>query len=582
MCGFICNVSTLPKPEGYALASTIALEQRGPDSRGSFSSVDSRVHVTHRRLEVMKGKDGAQPIVDISGRFVMVFNGEIINHSVLVKDLDRGNYESDTKILFDYIIKFGDQGLRRIKGMFSIAFFDLDKRECFLIRDQFGIKPLYFTLDSFDLCISTNASAIAKHNNHSLSKTALISYLVNQSGDSVQSPFDGITAVPPGQLLRFSWAGDALSLISTDAIDMDLENTEPSEHPLDRLIPRWVDGPHQYDIHLSGGVDSSCLLVALCKSGNPPQQALSLTFEGMPQQELVFAKDLSKRLGVDHRIIDVDIKKQFREQQQHIFLALEKPFAGGFMPFFLFPYSDEKVVVSGLGGDELFGNYGKSRVANNFYHWARHLYFTKDLGEPLTRKLRDFRYLYHPSVFSSYEIVQLLGLDSSYVQEFVTTKLFPGCLTDRKVAEFDLKNQLVSEFLHAADMLGMWFGKEVRPPLLNRELLKMEKVRFDPNLEDKFYLKNYLRTKGYPYPVNKKVGFPNPTALWANDSKNEVIDFLFNEFDGEYLNTRIVKKCHRDFRKGRFPLQKFWTIFCFLSWEYHRAEKHQDYMYLLN
>lgn len=574
MCGFICNVSTLPKPKGYTLASTATLEQRGPDSSGSFSSFDKRVHVTHHRLEVVEGNDGAQPIIDTSGRFVMVFNGEIINHAALLKDLDHKNRESDTRILFDYITKFGDQGLRRIKGMFSIAFFDLEKRECFLMRDQFGIKPLYFSLNLFELSISTNASAIAKQNNCDLSTEALISYLVNQSGDPLQSIFDGVTAVPPGHLLRFSWAGEALSLISTDAIEMDLESSEPSEHPLDLLIPRWVDGPYRHDIHLSGGVDSSCLLVALCDSGKPPRQALSLTFEGMPQHELNFAKDLSKRLGVPHDIIDVDIKKLFREQQQHIFTALEKPFAGGFMPFFLFPYSDEKVVVSGVGGDELFGNYGKSRVASNFFRWAKHLYSTKGLGESLTCKLFGFRYLYHPSVFSADEIALFLNIKSLGVEEYIKTNLFPASLTRLNVAEFDLKNQLVSEFLHATDALGMWFGKEVRPPLLNMELLKMESVRFDPSIDEKLFLKDYLRSKGYPYPEIKKIGFPNPVALWVNDPQNKMIEFLFNEFDGEYLSKKLVKKCHSDFYRGRFPLQKFWTIFCFLSWEYYRSEEH--------
>jgi asparagine synthase (glutamine-hydrolysing) len=141
--------------------------RRGPDGTGLWSSADKRIVLGHRRLAIIDtGPTGAQPMCDATGRWVISFNGEIYNYRALREQLEQSGCvfqtNSDTEVLINVIAYWGEEGLRKLRGMYALALWDCVKRELWLVRDPYGIKPLYFTETAGTLWFASQARALAR------------------------------------------------------------------------------------------------------------------------------------------------------------------------------------------------------------------------------------------------------------------------------------------------------------------------------------------------------------------------------------------------------------------------------------
>ena len=141
--------------------------RRGPDGAGLWSSEDNRVVLGHRRLAIIDtGAGGAQPMSDATGRWVISFNGEIYNHRALRSELERlgcvFRTNSDTEVLINVVACWGEAGLRKLRGMYAFALWDCVERELWLVRDPYGIKPLYMSERAGTLWFASQARALAQ------------------------------------------------------------------------------------------------------------------------------------------------------------------------------------------------------------------------------------------------------------------------------------------------------------------------------------------------------------------------------------------------------------------------------------
>ena len=183
--------------------------RRGPDGTGLWYSEDSRIVLGHRRLAIIEtGPEGAQPMCDASGRWVISFNGEIYNYRTLRKELEglggvfRTN--SDTEVLINVIAHWGEAGLQKLRGMYALALWDCRERELWLVRDPYGIKPLYFTETAGTLWFASQARALARCApiNTNRDAAALVGFYL---WGHVPEPFTwwaGIRMLPAGHVLR--------------------------------------------------------------------------------------------------------------------------------------------------------------------------------------------------------------------------------------------------------------------------------------------------------------------------------------------------------------------------------------------
>lgn len=141
--------------------------RRGPDGEGLWSSSDGRVVFGHRRLAIIDtGSAGAQPMSDLTGRWTITFNGEIYNYRALRSELAQAGYafltNSDTEVLINVIAHWGEAGLRKLRGMYAFALWDARDRELWLVRDPYGIKPLYLAEVGGVLWFASQARALAR------------------------------------------------------------------------------------------------------------------------------------------------------------------------------------------------------------------------------------------------------------------------------------------------------------------------------------------------------------------------------------------------------------------------------------
>src|SRR5262249_19970232 len=183
--------------------------RRGPDGEGLWSSADGRIAFGHRRLAIIDpGPDGAQPMSDASGRWTVTFNGEIYNYRALRHELEtlgcvfRTN--SDTEVLLNAVARWGEAGIRKLRGMYAFALWDGRERELWLARDPYGIKPLYVAPRDGVLWFASQARALARAApvDSGRDPAALVGFYL---WGHVPEPFTwwaGIRAFPPGHLQR--------------------------------------------------------------------------------------------------------------------------------------------------------------------------------------------------------------------------------------------------------------------------------------------------------------------------------------------------------------------------------------------
>ena len=292
--------------------------RRGPDGVGLWASPDERVVLGHRRLAIIEtGAAGAQPMTDPSGRWVISFNGEIYNYRELRSELERAGRtfatNSDTEVLINVVAEWGEPGLTKLRGMFAFALWDLFERELWLVRDPYGIKPLYIaeTEDTIWFASQARALATCAPINTARSAPGLAGFYL---WGYVPEPFtwwETIRLLPAGHLQRFR-VGELPDAPKPFMVVEDLyKNFEPRELSVDELQEILLETMRYHlvadvpvGVLLSAGVDSNAIAALAARLG---QRLTAVTmrfreFVGTSQDETKLAADMAQQLGIRHVI----------------------------------------------------------------------------------------------------------------------------------------------------------------------------------------------------------------------------------------------------------------------------------------
>ncbi len=377
MCG-ICGIMALgstPRRTDQELIDrmTDSLAHRGPNDRGTWR--DDRISLGHRRLSVIDlSSAGHQPMENEEGTVIIAYNGEVYNFKELRKryDLDeRGHVfrsQTDTEVLVHLYEEIGLDMVSELNGMFAMAIWDARQGELHLIRDRYGIKPLFYQFDQGHFRFGSEIKAIIADARvtRKPSIQALHDFLTFNYVPGTQTAFDGIQEVAPGHVMTVGSEGITeqkrywdLDFSVDHSIDENAAVTRAYEL-MDLSVRRRLIADVPVGVLLSGGLDSSTLVALMSKHTNERIHTYSVGFEDQSFNELPFAKIVADQFNTIHRevLITADsVKAMLPKYLSYI----DEPYGdGSAIPTYYVCESakDEVVVVlSGEGGDETFAGY---------------------------------------------------------------------------------------------------------------------------------------------------------------------------------------------------------------------------------
>ncbi len=395
---------------------THALRHRGPDDAGTYRVPDAGVWLGHRRLSVVDlSPEGRQPMASASGRYVIVFNGEVYNHGRLRPELvaagARFRGHSDTEVMLAAIERWGlDGAVQRFIGMFAFALWDRDARTLTLVRDRLGIKPLYYgwTGTMFAFASELKAFAALPGFDARVDRGALCLLLRHNCIPAPYSIYQGIHKLPPGTILQVDAAG-AASSAAVEALAartrtywsaadvaargrLDLSDQDAIGE-LDRLLRDAVALRMEADVplgaFLSGGVDSSTVVALMQAQSTRPVETFSIGFHEHAHDEAKYANAVARHLGTEHHELYVSAQDAL-DVIPSLPTMFDEPFSDSSqIPTYLVSKLARRhvtVSLSGDGGDELFAGYTRYAWGVRLGRWLDAV--PRPLRERLAHSLR--------------------------------------------------------------------------------------------------------------------------------------------------------------------------------------------------
>lgn len=368
------------------------LAHRGPDDHGVWVDASTGVALGHRRLSILDlSPAGHQPMVSASGRYVMVFNGEIYNFPDLRTKLEacgvRFRGASDTEVLLAAIDRWGlEVALKRAHGMFAVGVWDTKERTLSLARDRLGEKPLYYGWHGRSFLFASELTAVRAHPDFAarVSRESVVRYLALDHVPAPASIYEGTFKLPPGTfaIVRPNRVGvlpepkeywSARDAVTSDGADVPDNNLEVL---LADAVARQMVADVPLGLLLSGGVDSSTIAALMQAQSARPVRTFTIGFKEAGFDEAEYAGAVARHLGTDHTelyVTPADAEAVIPRLPE----IYDEPFADSSqIPTFLVCKMARRsvtVALSGDGGDEVFGGYNRYLWWDSLWNRARRL-----------------------------------------------------------------------------------------------------------------------------------------------------------------------------------------------------------------
>jgi asparagine synthase (glutamine-hydrolysing) len=574
IAGILFNDPQAPVAPPVLKAMGDAIAHRGPDAEGFW--MKQGIGLVHRRLSIIDLSGGDQPIGNEDGSVQVVFNGEIYNFQELRSGLEarghRFRTRSDTEVLVHLYEEEGEKLVERLRGMFAFALWDRVRRRLVLARDRLGIKPLYLYRDGEKLLFASELKAILAHPavDRAVDVDSLEDYLAFGMVPGASSIFKRVEKLPPAHVLT-ARAGE-LDRAPTRYWQLRIEPDfgrgveewqEAIRAKLDEVVRLHLIADVPVGAFLSGGLDSSMVVALSAGSVQGGLQTFSIGYPEASFSELPYARQVAERFGTRHteEIATPNAVALLDELTQFY----DEPFADtSAIPAYLvsrLARRSVKVVLSGDGGDEAFGGY--ARYAHDLKEAAMRrclpAWFRRLALGPLSRVWPKADWL--PRRLRAKTMLKNLSLDAgaAYANTLTFCRqplrrqlLAPGLKMglnghepERIIREHydtaamddplggmisaDVGTILPDDFLVKVDRASMAHGLEVRPPLLDHELLELTaripsawKVRKG---ETKWVFKQVCRQELPPSVIDRpKHGFEMPIDAWLRGPLGEMFE----------------------------------------------------------
>jgi asparagine synthase (glutamine-hydrolysing) len=570
---------------------------RGPDDSGIWIAPNNSCAFGQRRLSIIDlSAAGHQPMLSQDGRVAITFNGEIYNYQELRAELEghgvRFRTQTDTEVLIESVRAWGDRAFQKMDGMYAFALFDEATGDVIIGRDPFGEKPLYYThnADYFAFASELHCLTVLPGFDFGVDDAAVAELLMLQYIHAPRTMYRSAKKLPPGHFMRISPQGSVsitqhfafMPRPAPYANRSIVDLADELQEILVRSIKRRMISDVPLGAFLSGGVDSSLVVALMAKECGRDVQTFSIGFAGDKDSEHEFARATARHLGTTHheKILAPDVIRLV----EHIAGVLDEPNAdSSCLPVYLLSeFAREKVTVaiSGDGGDELFGGYG--RYFATLDEEARRLE-----GDPQFANWRagDTYFGSRVCIFSQEQAERVMGRmpdEANQLMHGFKDYLNYGELPlMHRMREIDTRTYMSGAVLAKVDRMSMQHALEVRTPFLSIEVArfaeKLSPEQCYQNGQGKLILKELLcRYLPREFVYRPKQGFGLPPGVWGKDT---LLPALKRSCDApasrvqDWLPRGRIKRFLSE-QERNFSTYQVWNVLMLEMWlRGHRADR---------
>jgi asparagine synthase (glutamine-hydrolysing) len=597
-----------------------AIRHRGPDDEGIH--VEAGVALGMRRLSIIDLKTGQQPIPNEDGTVWVVFNGEIYNHLELRQALEARGHRfstlSDTETIVHAYEEWGEEAFGRLRGMFGIALWDSREAVLLLARDRVGIKPLHYALAGDRLYFASEIKSILVQDDaaFALDVEALDHYLSFLYTPRDASIFAGIFKLPPSHVLR--WQRGMIQLRRYWQLPADEPMVASEAEAVERLRELLQDAVRSHlmsevplGAFLSGGVDSSLVVGMMAQASTRPVRTFSIGFDHAQYDELEHARVVARHFATDHH--EFVVKPDAVSILDELITHFDEPFGdSSAIPTWYVSSLARRhvtVVLSGDGGDELFGGYdryfphprvvtfdrwappGARAVASAVWPWLPHGTKGKNFLRRVARDDRG-RYLNQIGYFQHDEKQALLTGDlrrqigeadaeRRLARQFARFQALPW---HGQMMHFDFETYLPEDILTKVDRMSMAHSIESRVPLLDNAVVEYA-ARLPASLKIRNGRRKHVLKAAAAGLVPSQIlerpkqGFAVPVGLWFRRGLREIFeDVLLSARARQrgYFEPRFVSRLVREHTEGRRDhTAQLWGLVVFELWHRIYLDSHR-------
>lgn len=631
----MCGIVGFFQPSGFNESdSTPILENmsrtlfhRGPDDAGTWMDGVRGIALAHRRLSIVDlSPAGHQPMVSESGRFVLVFNGEIYNHLHIRKCLEQSGHQtkwrghSDTETLLAAIDLWGlDRALKQTVGMFALALWDRQDLTLELARDRIGEKPLYYGWQGNFLLFGSELKALRAHPafNNQVDRLALPLYFRHGYIPAPWSIWRGIHKLPPGCWLRLCADHKHILPKPTPYWSMTSTVVQRQANPfigteveaingLEQLLLSSISGQQLADVpvgaFLSGGIDSTTVVAIMQAQSNRKVKTFTIGFAEAGYNEANHAMAVAKHLGTDHTELYVSAQASL-DMIPRMPELYDEPFGdSSAIPTYLVSHLAREhvtVALSGDGGDELFGGYSRYSSFQSWHRrtkllpsYARRTIATMlESSVPLLRSEQSRRRIAmlasvlqadtpaqrYLALNGHWLPVDELCRDTAEASYWFNNPVSNMLLNEPLDAPMlaDAMTYLPDDILVKVDRAAMAVSLETRVPLLDHRLIEWAwslPQRFKSRGAHHKWILRQLLYRYVPKELMErpKMGFGVPIGSWLRGPLREWAETLLSEQriqqDG-FLNSEAIQRKWQQHITGQHNWEyHLWDVLMFQAW----------------
>lgn len=554
------------------------LTHGGPDHGGIFVVENCNLVLGNRRLSLLDlSTEGHMPM-SYKKQYHITYNGEIYNYQILKNELISLGHtfsnKTDTEVILASYAQWGSLAFSKLKGMFAFALFDNLENELFLVRDGAGIKPLYYTLHNDGLGFASEVKALSSVSTFNQKNKDWPVYMMAYG--HIPEPvttFQEIKPLPKGCFLKYSFNDRNYHFQSFTHYSYSNQITDVAiaKRSVKKSLSTSVESQLLADapigVFLSGGLDSSIIAILASKSQHEKLNTLSIYFEEKEYSEKKYQDVLIQKLQCNHHQLLLK-REAFESALPQILTAMDLPSCDGINTWFISKYAAEKglkAVLSGLGGDELFGGYPSfSRI--NKAQWLQNLPEVLKIAgkKSASKKLSRMSYLNLDGIkgiylflrghFTPVDIAHYLGAYESEIwSKLEAMPVFmdaEGIDVKNKAGWMEFNMYMQNQLLRDSDVMSMNHGVEIRVPFLDNDHIRLANsissdIKYSGQLPKQFLIDTFNDDIPQEIWNRPKMGFSFPFNQWLAESNyvkevmlngNEQSKKYYNKFMGGHLH----------------------------------------------
>lgn len=528
------------------------LAHGGPDDEGIYYAQTHGLIFGHRRLAIIDlTAKGHQPMPDAEKQIWITFNGEIYNYLDLKDKLTAlgANFAtgSDTEVIIQAYKYWGTGAFAKLRGMFAFALYDSVKAQTFLVRDASGIKPLYYHINSSGLCFASEVKAFKNADLVTQDDPDWpIRFLAFGHIPEPYTTLKNVFSLPKATFLRWQHTTNSHEILAfnpdfkdTTAITTTPDAEKNVREVLDATVKRQLLADAPIGVFLSGGIDSSLITLLAHQTQKKNLKTVSIFFDEKTYNEQAFQNIVLEKTGAKNNQHLVK-QQDFEAELPHIMAGMDMPTIDGINSWFISKYARVeglKAVLSGLGGDELFGGYPSFKN-------IKYLKYLKWVPKQLLKLVAKFsvgrlkrialltyqhplaEYLFLRGLFVPADIAKILNITEKHVADVLfADPLTLGHLSDtERAAWYETNIYMQNQLLRDTDVMSMAHGLEVRVPFLDEDFVQTvgrvdAAIRFDNGKPKKLLVDSYAHLIPQAVWDRPKMGFSFPLQQWMHAHK---------------------------------------------------------------